>query len=58
MKLYEARNNYGQIILRHNYVKHTMLPVGFAESHTRYYQLGADKKVKPGTISTYRYYIR
>ena len=58
MKLYEARNRDGQIILRHSYVKHTMAPVGFSESHTRFYQLGADKKVKPVTRSTYRYYIR
>ena len=58
MKLYEARDNAGQIILRHNYVKHLMMPVGFAESHTRFWQLGADKRVKPVTTSTYRYYIR
>ena len=57
MKLYEARNRDGQIILRHSYVKHTMAPVGFSESHTRFYQLDGNK-AKPVTTSTYRYYIR
>ena len=57
MKLYEARNNEGRIILRHNYIKHNMLAVGFSESHIQYYQLDGNK-AKPVIKSTYRYYIR
>lgn len=58
MKLYEARNNAGRIILRHNYVKHQMQPVGFAEALIQHYRLTNDNKVKLITTSTYRYYIR
>ena len=54
MRLYEARNSEGQLLLRHNYVKHNMLPVGFAESHMRYYQLDGKRVIS----STYRYWIR
>ena len=57
MKLYEARNIEGRIILRHSYVKHNMLAIGFSESHIQYYQLDGNK-AKPVIKSTYRYYIR
>jgi len=54
MKLYEARNSKGQLMLRHNYIKHSMLPVGFAESHIAYIRLDG----RPVTSSTYRFWIR
>ena len=54
MKLYEARTNAGLLMLRHNYIKHNMLPVGFAESHMRYYRLDGGQVHK----STYRFWIR
>ena len=55
MKLYEARDTEGRLLLRYNYVKHNMLPVGFAESHMRYYNIFSGK---PIISSTYRYWIR
>ena len=54
MKLYEARNREGLILFRYNYVKHNMLPVGFAESHIPYIRLNGKRVIK----STYRYHIR
>ena len=54
MRLYEARNTEGRLMFRYNYVTHNILPVGFAESHMRYYQLDG----KPIISSTYRYWIR
>jgi hypothetical protein len=57
MKLYEAYNVDGRLILRHSYVTHVMKAVGFAESHVQYYQYDGNK-IKSVIKSVYRYYIR